>query len=71
MVLFRYTTLFIILSSLVYTNTNLLDRAIIKTTNEYEKVKDFQAQMTVELNMPGIRIPKKNVQSLFQTTKQI
>ena len=66
MVLFRYTTLFIILSSLVYTNTNLLDRAIIKTTNEYEKVKDFQAQMTVELNMPGIRIPKKTYKVYFK-----
>ena len=66
MVLFRYTTLFIILSSLVYTNTNLLDRAIIKTPNEYEKVKDFQAQMTVELNMPGIRIPKKTYKVYFK-----
>ena len=66
MVLFRYTTLFIILSSLVYTNTNLLDRAIIETTNEYEKVKDFQAQMTVELNMPGIRIPKKTYKVYFK-----
>ena len=66
MVLFRYTTLFIILSSLVYTNTNLLDRAIIKTTNEYEKVKDFQAQMTVELDMPGIRIPKKTYKVYFK-----
>ena len=66
MVLFRYTTLFIILSSLVYTNTNLLDRAIIKTTNEYEKVKDFQAQMTVVLNMPGVRIPKKTYKVYFK-----
>ena len=66
MVLLRYITLFIILSSLVYTNTNLLDRAIIKTTNEYEKVKDFQAQMTVELNMPGIRIPKKTYKVYFK-----
>ena len=66
MVLIRYITLFIILSSLVYTNTNLLDRAIIKTTNEYEKVKDFQAQMTVELNMPGIRIPKKTYKVYFK-----
>ena len=66
MVLFRYTTLFIILSSLVYTNTNLLNRAIMKTTNEYEKVKDFQAQMTVELNMPGIRIPKKTYKVYFK-----
>ena len=66
MVLLHYITLFIILSSLVYTNTNLLDRAIIKTTNEYEKVKDFQAQMTVELNMPGIRIPKKTYKVYFK-----
>ena len=66
MVLLRYITLFIILSSLVYTNTNLLDRAIIKTTNEYEKVKDFQAQMSVELNMPGIRIPKKTYKVYFK-----
>ena len=66
MVLLRYITLFIILSSLVYTNTNLLDRAIIKTTNEYEKVKDFQAQMTVELDMPGIRIPKKTYKVYFK-----
>ena len=66
MVLLRYITLFIILSSLAYTNTNLLDRAIIKTTSEYEKVKDFQAQMTVELNMPGIRIPKKTYKVYFK-----
>ena len=66
MVLPRYITLFIILSSLVYTNTNLLNRAIMKTTNEYEKVKDFQAQMTVELNMPGIRIPKKTYKVYFK-----
>ena len=66
MVLLRYLTLFFILSSIVYTNTNLLNRAIIKTTNEYEKVKDFQAQMTVELNMPGIRIPKKTYKVYFK-----
>ena len=66
MVLLRYLTLFFILSSIVYTNTNLLNRAITKTTNEYEKVKDFQAQMTVELNMPGIRIPKKTYKVYFK-----
>ena len=66
MVLFRYTTLFIILSSLVYTDTNLLNKAIKKTTNEYEKIKDFQAEMTVELNMPGIRIPKKTYKVYFK-----
>lgn len=66
MVLFRYITLFIILSSLVYTDTNLLNKAIKKTTNEYEKIKDFQAEMTVELNMPGIRIPKKTYKVYFK-----
>ena len=66
MVLLRYITLFIILSSLVYTDTNLLNKAIKKTTNEYEKIKDFQAEMTVELNMPGIRIPKKTYKVYFK-----
>ena len=66
MVYLRYITLFIILTSLVYTDTNLLNRAIRETTNEYEKVKDFQAQMTVELNMPGIRIPKKTYKVYFK-----
>ena len=66
MVLLRDITLFIILSSLVYTDTNLLNRAIKKTTNEYEKVNDFQAQMTVELNIPGLRMPKKTYKVYFK-----
>ena len=66
MALIKVVSLFIIFSPIVYTNNDLLNRAIKKTTIEYEKVKDFQAQMTVELDIPGLRMPKKTYKVYFK-----
>ena len=58
--------LFIILLSTGNADIDLINKIIQKTNNEYEKVKDFQAQMTVKLNVPGLRMPKKTYTVYFK-----
>ncbi len=41
-------------------------RLINKTNNQYEKVRDFQARMSVKLNVPGLRMPKKSYKVYYK-----
>ena len=46
---------------------NVFIKRIINNTNiEYQKVKDFQAKMSVKLNVPGLRMPKKTYKVYFK-----
>ena len=60
----------IIIFSLTYFNTRaddkIIDRFTYKTNYQFQKVKDFQAKMSVRLNVPGIRMPKKTYKVYYQ-----
>ena len=44
----------------------VITRFINKTNNEYKKVRDFQAKMSVKLNVPGLRMPKKTYKVYYK-----
>jgi len=47
-------------------NDSLINHIILKTNQEFEKVSDFQANMTVLLSVPGIRMPKKEYKVFYK-----
>ena len=57
---------FIALCNLLYSSDILLDEIILKTNEEFEKVSDFQAKMTVSLDVPGLRMPKKEYRAYYK-----
>ena len=63
-------TILIITFSLIHFNTKaddkIIDRFIYKTNYQFQKVKDFQAKMSVRLNVPGIRMPKKTYKVYYK-----
>ena len=57
---------FIAFCNLLHSSDILLDEIILKTNEEFEKVSDFQAKMTVSLNVPGLRMPKKEYRAYYK-----
>ena len=57
---------FIALTNLLHSSNILLDEIISKTNEEFEKVSDFQAKMTVSLDVPGLRMPKKEYRAYYK-----
>ena len=57
---------FIAFCNLLYSSDILLDEIILKTNEEFEKVSDFQAKMTVSLDVPGLRMPKKEYRAYYK-----
>ena len=51
----------ITLFNLIYSSNLSIDKIILKANEEFEKVSDFQAKMTVSLDVPGLRMPKKEL----------
>ena len=45
----------------------IIDRFIYKTNYQFQKVKDFQAKMSVRLNVPGLRMPKRLIRYIIST----
>ena len=45
----------------------LIKKVIEKTNNEYQKVRDFEAKMSVHLKVPGLRMPKKHTKYITNT----
>ena len=43
-----------------------IDRLISNTNYQFEKVRDFQAKMSVKLNVPGLRMPKKTYKVYYK-----
>lgn len=62
----RIIILFITLFLNLKADTKLIKRVIDRTNIEYQKVQDFQAQMSVKLNVPGLRMPKKTYKVYFK-----
>ena len=50
----------IFLFSTIVASPELIRRVIEKTSYEFEKVKDFEAKMSVALKVPGLRMPNKD-----------
>lgn len=61
-------TFFVVLIylNIVYCSEILLNEIILKTDLEFKKVSDFKAKMTVELNVPGLRMPKKVYRAYYK-----
>ena len=61
-------TFFVVLIylNIVYCSEILLNEIILKTDLEFKKVSDFEAKMTVELNVPGLRMPKKVYRAYYK-----
>ena len=57
---------FIAFCNLLHSSDILLDEIILKTNEEFEKVSDFQAKMTVSLDVPGLRMPKKEYRAYYK-----
>ena len=60
--LLTITTLF----NLIYSSNLSIDKIILKANEEFEKVSDFQAKMTVSLDVPGLRMPKKEYRAYYK-----
>ena len=71
MMLFRNIIFFIVLLSNIKADDILIKKVIEKTNIEYQKVKDFEAKMSVKLNVPGLRMPKKTYKVLEKSMKTI
>ena len=56
----------IILFSTIVASPELIRRVIEKTSYEFEKVKDFEAKMSVALKVPGLRMPNKEYKVYFK-----
>ena len=50
----------------VTANNKSIDRLISNTNYQFEKVRDFQAKMSVRLNVPGLRMPKKTYKVYYK-----
>ena len=61
------TLLTIIIATTGLTSSDLfLEKIILRTNDEFEKVSDFQAKMVVSLNVPGLRMPKKEYKAYYK-----
>ena len=60
--LLTITTLF----SFIYSTNLSIDEIVLKANEEFEKVSDFQAKMTVSLDVPGLRMPKKEYRAYYK-----
>ena len=60
--LLTITTLF----NLIYSSNLSIDKIILRANEEFEKVSDFQAKMTVSLDVPGLRMPKKEYRAYYK-----
>ncbi len=56
----------IIALNIILASDVLLDQIILKTDLEFKKVSDFKAKMTVELDVPGVRMPKKVYRAYYK-----
>ena len=56
----------IFLSTTIMASPDLIRRVIEKTSYEFEKVKDFEAKMSVALKVPGLRMPNKEYKVYFK-----
>ena len=50
----------------IFSSNFSIDDIILKTNEEFEKVSDFQAKMTVSLDVPGLRMPKKEYRAYYK-----
>ena len=54
------------LLNLIYSSNLSIDEIVLKANEEFEKVSDFQAKMTVSLDVPGLRMPKKEYRAYYK-----
>ena len=66
MMRFRNIIFFIVVLSNSEANDILIKKVIEKTNIEYQKVRDFEAKMSVKLNVPGLRMPKKTYKVYYK-----
>ena len=57
---------FILLHFNIKADDKIINRFIYKTNYQFEKIKDFQAKMSVRLNVPGLRMPKKTYKVYYK-----
>ena len=50
---------------------NQINRIIDKTDNEYQRVRDFEAKMIINLNVPGFRLPKKEYKVYYKSPNKV
>lgn len=61
-----------LLVTIIYPNNlSNIDRIIRKTNNQYLLVNDFETTMSVSLNVPGFRMPKKKYKVYYKYPKKI
>ena len=60
--LLTITTLF----NFIYSTNLSIDEIVLNANEEFEKVSDFQAKMTVSLDVPGLRMPKKEYRAYYK-----
>ena len=51
---------------LLSNNSLLINRAIIKTDQQYKSVKDYEVSITVSMKVPAFRMPKKKYKVFFK-----
>ena len=50
---------------------NEITRIIDKTDNAYQRVRDFEAKMIINLNVPGFRLPKKEYKVYYKSPNKV
>lgn len=63
----KFFIFLIIFSNILLSNNSLLiNRAIIKTDQQYKSVKDYEVSITVSMKVPAFRMPKKKYKVFFK-----
>ena len=63
----KFFVFIIIFSNILLSNNSLLiNRAIIKTDQQYKSVKDYEVSITVSMKVPAFRMPKKKYKVFFK-----
>ena len=55
-----------VLFNFIYSSNLSIGEIVLKANEEFEKVSDFQAKMTVSLDVPGLRMPKKEYRAYYK-----
>ncbi len=52
-------------------NSDFINRLIQETDKQYKKVRDFQVEMEININVPGFRMPKKKFKVFFKQPNKV
>ena len=71
MILFRLMILFIFVSSFLFSYEKKEDYYIKKTNEKFNSIDDYKVDMTIKLEIPAFRMPKKKYKVYYKRPNKI